>query len=118
MVLSPFDIMLSVAKLDLVRRTNLLGGSFGLSRVDAQLLCESASIFTVRLFAEANPPQLDFLRHTRHRAGGVGKQPLLLVLRHQAEQVAGLSVVVIARVLVVAVGVARYLERRRREYGR
>ncbi len=80
--------------------------------VNAQLLCQSASVLGVRLFAEANPAQLNFLRHTFHRAGGVGKQPLLLVFRHQAEQVAGLRIVVIALALVVAVSVAGDLERR------
>src|SRR5208337_1613460 len=87
----------------------------GLARLNAQLLCQSVSILRVRLCAEANPPQLDFLGHTFHRAVGVGIQPLALLLRHQAEQVAGLSVVVIARALVVAVvavGVARDFERR------
>ena len=45
----------------------------GLARLNAQLLRQSASVFGVRLCAEANPPQLDFLGHTFHRAVGVGE---------------------------------------------
>jgi len=54
----------------------------------------------------------NFLGHTGHRGGGVFEQPLLLVRRHQAEQIPRLRVIVIAIAMTIAVGIAGDLERR------
>src|SRR5882724_8683948 len=57
-------------------------------------------------------PALDRLRHAAHRTGDIVHQGFALSLGHEAEQGARLAVIVIADAMIVAIGIARDLERR------
>src|ERR1700674_5014478 len=69
-------------------------------------------------FGEMAELTLGYLnRHALHGLGDVVYQPLLRFLADQAEQVAGLPIIVVAVAMVVAGGIAGKLERRLDEAG-
>src|SRR5258706_12976862 len=66
----------------------------------------------IALGEQRDLPALDLIRHALHRRGDVVEQAALLLGVEQAEQVAGLRVVVIADPVVVAIGVTVQRQRR------
>ena len=84
----------------------------GLQReIDAQRLGNASAVFGVGPVAVDDLPLHDLDRHAFHRYLVVLEELLLLVGRHEPEQVARLTIIVVAVAVIVAVGVARDLQR-------
>jgi hypothetical protein len=60
----------------------------------------------------ADLAQLDRRRNPLHRSGDVVEELPLLASRHQPEEGAGLSVIVVADAVVIAIGVTGNVQRR------
>src|SRR5258708_2147572 len=93
-------------------RAGLLRGDRLRSEIDAQRLRDASAVCRIGSI-EVNELALDDLdRHAVHRRPEVFKQLLLLIGRHQPEQVSGLTIVVVAVAMIVSGRVTHDLERR------
>src|SRR6201988_393317 len=75
--------------------------------IDADRLRDAGAVFGVGPVAVGDLPLDDLNRHALHCCLVILEQLLLLVGAHQPEQVAGLTIVVIAVAVIIAVGRAR-----------
>src|SRR5690606_16793287 len=96
------------------RRSARVLSGFGHELADVEVEGLGHAQAVVRIGAEevADLAQLNLARNTGHVSGDVAAETLLLVRTQQAEEIAGLRVVVVALAMVVAIGVAGDLERR------
>src|SRR6266446_46125 len=94
------------------KRGGLLRGDRLRFEIDAQRLRDASAVCGIGLVAVNDLPLDDLDRHALHRCPVVLEELLLLDGGHQPEQVAGLTIVVVAVAVIVAVGVARDLQRR------
>src|ERR1700726_2404441 len=90
----------------------LLSGDRLRSEIDAQRVCDTGAVRGIGLVAVDNLPLDDLDRHAFHRSLVVMKKLLPLVGGHQPEQVARLTIVVVAVPVAVAIGIARDFQRR------
>jgi hypothetical protein len=82
------------------------------AEIDAQRFRDTSAVFGIGSI-EVNELAFDDLdRHAVHRFLNVVKQLLLLIGRHQPEQVSGLTIVVVAVAMIIAGRVTHDLERR------
>src|ERR1700730_12870859 len=95
----------------LVRRTGAFESAVTRA-VELQRLGHAGTVGRVALGEQCDLPALDLIRHTLHRRGDVVEQALLLLSVEQAEQVAGLRIVVVPVAVVVAVGIPVQGQRR------
>src|ERR1700676_2126443 len=100
------------ARRRLAKRAALLGSDRLRFEVDAQRLRDAGAIVGIGPIAMHDLPRDDLGRHAFHRSLVVMEQLLLLVGRHQPEQVSGLTVIIVAVAVIVAVGIARDFQRR------
>jgi hypothetical protein len=79
---------------------------------DAEALGHTVAVIRVGFPEMLDLPSLDITRHARHVGDDIGNEPSALRHRHQAEQIAGLRIVVIPLMVIVAVCIAGDRERR------
>src|SRR3954454_5385889 len=94
------------------KRAALLRGNHLRFEIDADRLRDTGAVFGIGPVAVGDLPLDDLDWHALHRCLVVLEQLLLLLDAHQPEQVAGLTIVVIAVAVIVAVSCARDRERR------
>src|SRR4030081_3857156 len=94
------------------KRVGLLRGDRLRREIDAERLGDASAVGGIGLVAVDDLPLDDLDRHACPRCLVVMKERLLLVGRHQPEQVARLTIVVVAVAVIVAVGIARDFQRR------
>src|SRR4030088_497007 len=80
--------------------------------IDAQRLRDAGAIRGIGLVAVPDLPLDDLDRYAVHRRLVVVEQLVLLLRRHQPEEIAGLPVIIVAVAVIVAVGIARDFQRR------
>src|SRR5258708_16121310 len=90
----------------------LLRGDRLRREIDADRLGDAGAVFGIGSVAVDDLPLDDLDRHALHRCLVVLKELLLLAGRHEPEQVARLTIIVVAVAVILAVGVARDLQRR------
>src|ERR1700759_5430291 len=91
----------------LAKRTPLLRGYHLRRKIDTHGLGDAGAVFGIGPVAVADLPLDDLDRHAFHCSLVVVEELLLLVGRHEPEQVAGLTIVVVTVAVIVAVSIAR-----------
>src|SRR5258707_1846995 len=94
------------------KRAGLLRGDHLRREIDAQRLRDAGAVGGIGLGAMDDLPRDDLDRHALHRRLVVLEELVLLVGRHQPEEIARLTVIIVAVAVVVAVGIARDRKRR------
>src|SRR3981189_3346212 len=80
--------------------------------IDAQRLRDAGAVFGIGPVAVDNLPLDDLDRYALHRRLVVMEELVLLVGRHQPEEIPRLPVIIIAVAVIVAIGIARDFQRR------
>src|SRR5712672_4167310 len=88
------------------KRGGLLRGDRLRFEIDAQRLRDARAICEIGLVAVDDLPRDDLDRYALHRRLVVMEELVLLVGRHQPEEIARLTVIIIAVAVIVAVGIA------------
>src|SRR5712671_6592449 len=94
------------------KRAGLLRGDRLRFEIDAQRLRDAGAVFGIGPVAVDDLPQDDLDRHALHRRLVVMEELVLLVGRHQPEEIARLTVIIVAVAVIVASHVTRDLEGR------
>src|SRR5712671_5113642 len=94
------------------KRAGLLRGDRLRFEIDAQRLRDAGAVFGIGPVAVDNLPLDDLDRYALHRRLVVMEELVLLVGRHQPEEIPRLPVIIIAVAVIVAIGIARDFQRR------